>query len=582
MAPSWTPNQYRWNFLAAPTAAEAIAGKKYSPLIATILAHRGVTSVAQADAFLNPSLNDLHDPATLHGCEQAASILADAIRAEKKIVIYGDYDVDGITSVSILLSCITLLGGTASHYIPHRLDEGYGVNPEALEELIGAGAELIVTVDCGVTAVETLAEFSGRGCEFIITDHHTPSSSLPNVAAVVHPALGDAAANRDLCGAGVAFKLAWQTARAMCGNTRVDDDMKRFLLEATTLAALGTIADVVPLTGENRIIAAFGLRGIANCKLPGVSALVRLASLDGKPITARDVAFRIAPRLNAAGRMGHAGEAVELLSTADGARANELATFLDQQNNLRRDVEKTITAQALEMVESRGLNHPDNRTIVLASSDWHGGVIGIVASRMVDRFHRPSVLIGINDEGFGQGSGRSVRGFNLVNAIRACEGHLLSCGGHAMAAGLRMKQANFDAFAAAFEAYARENSNEEQLAPPLDIDAETTFAALDQSTVRTIEQLQPFGCQNTHPVVAVRNCRIAAPAKRMGKNGSHVSMLLDHEGTSLRVIGFGMGDLADALLDHTHIDIAGEPTLNTFNGRTNVELRLQDVQYCAE
>ncbi|MBT7170436.1 MAG: single-stranded-DNA-specific exonuclease RecJ, partial [Phycisphaerales bacterium] len=427
MNTAWTPNRYRWTLQDTPAAAETIAsaGKKYSRLAATILALRDVATADEADAFLTPTLNGLHDPAALYGCEQAGVILADAIRAEKSIVIYGDYDVDGITSVSILVSCIEMLGGSARYYIPHRLDEGYGLNAEAVDDLIGQGAEMIVTVDCGVTAVETLASVSGRGCEFIITDHHTPSDTLPDVAAIVHPALGDAPVNPNLCGAGVAFKLAWQTARAMCGNTRVDDEMRTFLLEATTLAALGTIADVVPLTGENRLLASFGLRGLANCQRPGVAALVKLARLEGKAITARDVAFSIAPRINAAGRMGHADEAVDLLATTDPAKAAAMASAIDKQNLRRREVEKEITAEAIAMVEERGLNQDENRSIVLASEHWHGGVIGIVASRLVDRYHRPTVLIGTNSSGIGQGSGRSVRGFNLVDALRACDENLL-------------------------------------------------------------------------------------------------------------------------------------------------------------
>ena len=434
-ARAWRPNQRRW--VVAPPfegAGDLARALRTSPLVATMLHNRGAGEPCAGGKFLTPKLSDLHDPLVLPGVETAARRIEQAVRDGEKIVIYGDYDVDGMTAVAILHRCLRMIGGDVEFYVPHRLEEGYGVNAEAVDKIVAGGAKLMVTVDCGITAAAEVARARQGGVDVIITDHHAPPETLPDATAVVHPALpGSDYPNPGLCGAGVALKLAWQIAREVTGADRVTDELREFLLDATCLAALGTIADVVPLREENRALAVFGLRGLPGSSHPGLGALLESANLVNEKLDAYHVGFRLAPRLNACGRMGHAQLAVELLTTAGPQEARRIAQYLQQQNSERQKTEREITAQAIEMVRAQGLDGPESRAIVLASEDWHGGVIGIVASRLVDRFHRPAILIAINGDGTGQGSGRSIAGFDMHKALHACGEHLMSYGGHAMA-----------------------------------------------------------------------------------------------------------------------------------------------------
>ena len=500
----------RWNILPShDLAADLAARLKTSPLIAQLLLTRGYSDPADCRRFIRPSLGDLHKPILLPGLAKAAERVAKAIRDGDKIVIYGDYDVDGITATAILWHAIKVLGGTVDFYIPHRIDEGYGLNAEAITQICDAGAKLILTVDCGVTAIEQAMVAAGRGVDLIITDHHewheregdesgevgggdvgggevggrrdagatvlvtdalptapppylptallgptAPLSSphLPDCFALVHPRLPTADApypNPVLCGAGVAFKLAWGIGMAVCGSEKVSDAFRAFLLDATALAALGTIADVVPLVGENRALAHFGLGGLKESKLVGLRALIASAGLTGQNLSSFDVGFKLAPRLNACGRMGHARLAVEMLTSADEAKAGEIAQYLEQQNRLRQVMERKIVAQAVEQVTERGFDKDDQCAIVLGHAEWHPGVIGIVASRIVERYHRPAVMVALNN-GHGQGSGRSIAGFHLARALHACRQHLDAHGGHEMAAGLKVRTENFEAFRDAF------------------------------------------------------------------------------------------------------------------------------------
>lgn len=580
MACAWKPNAHRWQIApAVPEAVDLARQLRTTPLVATVLHHRGAADVDSGMRFLRPSLNHLHDPAELPGCEQAAERIAKAVADGEKIVIYGDYDVDGMTAVAILHRCLAMVGASPEFYVPHRLEEGYGVNDEAIDSLIAEGAKLIVTVDCGITAVDSLARARQAGVDVIVTDHHRPGETLPDVAAIVHPDLpGQSYPNPDLCGAGVAFKLAWQLAREITGARRVDRQMREFLLDATCLAALGTIADVVPLRGENRALAVFGLRGLPQSHHPGLMALLESTNLTGETLDAYHVGFRLAPRLNACGRMGHARLAVELLTDAPSERAGEIARYLAQQNTQRQKTEREIAAEAIEMVRAGG-DLDERRTIVLASEDWHGGVIGIVASRLVDRFHRPAVLIAINGDGTGQGSGRSVPGFHMHRALRACSEHLLSFGGHEMAGGVRIECGKVDAFAEAFEEFSRSNMDADALDPTLRIDAEATLDDLRYRTVEHLVSLAPFGQGNPAPVVAMRGMKLLGQPKRMGRSGKTLGMVLGDNGGRIRAVGFGMGDLADELVGVQTVDIAAEPTLNHFRGNTSVELKLRDVKW---
>ena len=551
-----------------------------SPLAAQVLANRGITDPDAATRFLSPKLNDLRDPAELPGVPDAARRIAQAVRDGEPIVIYGDYDVDGMTAVAILDACLSLAEANVTTYVPHRLEEGYGLHGPALTDLIAGGAKLIVTVDCGIGAVDAVAKARAAGADVIITDHHAPPQQTPDATAIVHPALpGSTYAFPMLAGAGVAFKLAWQVARELCGSTRVDEPMRRFLLNATCLAALGTIADVVPLVDENRVLAVHGLSGLPHADHPGLQALIKASGLDGEKLDAYHVGFVLAPRLNAAGRMGHAQLALDLLTGRAGDRCGEAAEYLNAQNADRQKVERAITAEAVGRVESEGLAADDRRAIVLASTDWHGGVVGIVASRLVDRFNRPAVVIAINGDGVGQGSCRSVAGLHMREALDACAEHLIGFGGHAMAAGLRVDPANLPAFTNAFVGYANANLAADAMAPQLDIDAETTLPALTYDAAEQLTRLAPFGRGNPEPLVAIRGCGLVTEPRRMGQKGQTLGLMLSQNGKTLRAVGFGMGAIADGLAGVRSVDVAATPTLNTFRGRTNVELKLKDVTW---
>ncbi len=575
---AWKQNGYRWEVAPAwDGAAENARRLKTSPLIAQILHNRGLDEVEQVRRFLNPKLTDLHPPELLDGIDVAVERLAGAVRDGEKICIYGDYDVDGMTAVAILYRLLAMQGAEVDYYVPHRLTEGYGVNVEAIEKIAADGVKLLVTVDCGVTAVEQLRRAGELGMDVIVTDHHAPDRVLPDVLAIVHPALPDSTyPNADLAGAGVAFKLAWHLACRMCGSARVDEPMRNFLLEATALAALGTIADVVPLLDENRVLAVYGLKGLAATEHPGLRALITSARLDGERIDAFDVGFRLAPRLNACGRMGHARLAVELLTRAEPDRCREIAEYLEKQNTERQKVERRITEEAVDMVRSTG---DDNKAIVLASHDWHAGVVGIVASRMVDRFGKPAVIIALDGEA-GRGSARSVDGFHMRDALAACGEHLTNFGGHAMAGGLGLSADAVEKFAADFNRYAAENITEETTLPVLQIDAEITISELSYQVVEQLERMGPFGRGNPRSLMAIRSARIMTPPQRMGRNGGTVSFIVGQDQPRpgrLRCVGFGMGELADELAGVNTVDIVGEPVLNHFNGRSSVEMHLRDV-----
>ncbi|MFP4106952.1 MAG: single-stranded-DNA-specific exonuclease RecJ [Phycisphaerae bacterium] len=581
MPRAWTPKTLNWNIPPADESAEQLARQiRTSRVVAQALVNRGISDADAARGFLSPKLNDLHDPEQLPGCVKAAKRIARAVEQNEKIVIYGDYDVDGMTSVAILHACLKMVDGDVSFYVPHRLDEGYGVNDEAVDKLIAEGMDLMVTVDCGVTAVQPVRKTVEKGVDVIITDHHAVGQALPPAEAIVHPDLpGELYPNPHMCGAGVAFKVAWQVAREVCGTKRVDDRMKEFLLNATCLAALGTIADVVPLVGENRSLAVFGLRGLPQAKHDGLQALLASANLVGETLDAFHVGFRLAPRLNACGRMGHAQLAVELLTDAPAEKAAKIAGYLSQQNTERQKVEREITARAIELVEERGLDGDDARVIVLAEQGWHAGVVGICASRLVDRFGKPAVIIAINGDGTGQGSARSVEGFHMRDALQACGEHLLSFGGHAMAGGLRVAVQSVEAFTKAMEAHARQHVSDEQIAPSIDVDVETNLEELSYVVVEHLSRFQPCGQGNPHPRVAMRGLEIIAPPRRIGRSGKTATMVLGQAGQRMRAVGFGMGDLADRLVGIKKVDVVAEPVLNTFRGRTNAELQLIDVRW---
>lgn len=586
MANRFGDSKYLWEVLPPNEQADELAKALGIPVaVAQSLCHRDVTDEESARRFLEMKWSDLVDPAEMHGTVAAGKRIAQAVAANEKIVIYGDYDVDGTTSTAILHECITLAGGNVDFYVPSRMEEGYGVNADALNEILDDGAKLVVTVDCGISAADVVAEFKGR-LDFIITDHHTLSDKLPQADAVVHPALsidGKAYPNPVLCGAGVAFKVAWQAARAIEGTDRVSKKMQNFLINATALAALGTIADVVPLLGENRTIASLGMIALKQVEHVGMQAMVK-AFCRGDNVTIRDVGFGIAPRINAAGRMGHASTAIKLMMTDSPEQAAAIAKELDKLNEQRKVVEREITEQAVELVKSGGLDSPDHKIIVLHDDAWHSGVIGIVAARLMDRFSKPVVMIAVDENGQGQGSARSIDGFHIANAFTACSQWLISNGGHAKAAGLKIDMNNIDSFVETLSKYAVDNFSDDMLLPKLPIDAEAKLYELaTMSAARTVNAMEPFGSCNAQPYFLMRNCKVVGRPKRMGRNGATLGLTLtQNDSQPVRGVGFFMGDCADFLETQRDVDVVVTPTLNTFNGSTNIEFLLKDIRVIQE
>jgi single-stranded-DNA-specific exonuclease len=554
---------------------------KVSPLLAQVLINRGITDTAEASVFLRPKLTELIDPARMPGIEPAVRRLKLAITNREKITVYGDYDVDGISGVAILWQVLTLLGADVDYYIPHRIDEGYGLNPEAIETLAKSGTKLLVTVDCGVTAFNSAETAAQLGLDLIITDHHQLDPVLPQATAIVHPALEASYPNQDSAGAMVAFKLAWAVANEFNPGRRLEPKLREFMLSATSLAAMGTVADIVDLRGENRILTSYGLKALPDCKLSGIEALIETAGLTGHSLDSFHIGFRLAPMLNAAGRMGHARLAVELLTSDSPIRSMQIAEYLKEQNSQRQQCERKIFKQACEMIVEQDMNHPDRKSIVLASENWHTGVIGIVASRIVDKFYRPTIMINAADaeNGIAQGSGRSIPGFCLLSAIRACSQHLNSFGGHKMAAGITIAIEKIDRFAAELEDYAKQNLNENDVAAKLHIDAAVPLETFRIETVSELQMLGPFGQGNPEPTFATKGVRLASPPRRVGSGREHLQLAITDNTAAIRCIGFRFGKLENKLLESEFFNVAYQPQINTYNGNSNVEFVLTDIQF---
>ncbi|MFK7788374.1 MAG: single-stranded-DNA-specific exonuclease RecJ [Phycisphaeraceae bacterium] len=598
MTAARTPPATRWQTTDAPIDAVPLLPGLH-PLVNRLLRARGVENTDQAERFLNPKLKHLHDPATLPGCVRAAQRLKLAVEQQQPIIIYGDYDVDGVTASSILYHTLKQAGASVQTYVPHRLDEGYGLNAEAIANLAGStdACPLIISVDCGITATEPAKVAKDLGVDLIITDHHEfDLDNLPDAYALVHPGLPPEPntqnptpspyPNRDLCGAGVAYKLAWQFALEYTGceqGGKLPDAYRKLLLDLLAFAALGTVADVMPLVGENRAITTFGLQRISHTSFQGLNALIDASQLRSEKIDSYHIGFVLGPRLNACGRMGHAKEAVELLTTATGERAKELAEYLHDVNDERKATEREIVEQATQMVLDAGYDQPNTRVIVLAHEDWHPGVVGIVASRLVEKFCRPVVLLCIDaSTQTAKGSARSVDAVNLHDAIQTCNQHLTKFGGHAMAAGLSLPADNIDAFRADLIEQVNTLLSPDELVQHIRVDADLTLADCTTDVFHLIKSLAPFGRGNPKPRLMLQGLTLDRPAQQMGSGGKHLSMQLrdGNAGTSrtIRAVAWSMGDLAETLPAGAKIDVVFQPSINEWRGNTTAELHVMDLR----
>jgi single-stranded-DNA-specific exonuclease len=549
-------------------------------IVAALLTARGITSAAAVKAFLAGTLADLRDPETLPGVPEAADRILAAARAGRPIVIYGDYDADGMCATAILAGCLEAIDAKSSWYVPDRFEEGYGLNAAALETLAAGGAGLVVTVDCGIASVSEARRARELGLELIVTDHHAFADALPEADVLVHPRLpGTDYPFGELCGAGVALKLAWAIATRASSAKRVTPRLREMLLRGIGLAALGTVADVVPLLDENRIFVRHGLECLRQKGGPGLARLIELAGLAEKSaLDAEDVAFRLAPRLNAAGRLGQAARGIELLTTADAARAVSLADYLHELNAQRETEERSIQLAATKQARER-FDPESDAALVLADRGWHAGVIGIVAGRLAERFHRPVVMIA-QDPHQGRpaiGSVRSVPGFDVHEALVACRDLLVTCGGHAAAAGLRIEDGRIDAFRKAFCDAVDRRLPAELRRAQVAIDGETSLGGLTLDAVEQLERLAPFGQANRRPILCASAVTLAEPPRVIGAGGKHLAMQFVQHGRKVRGVAFGAAEWLPHLPSPGQpFHVAFKPKINEYRGRRTAEMEVID------
>jgi single-stranded-DNA-specific exonuclease len=561
----------RWRLREPDAAAVALLEQEgISPLLSRLLANRGIGDAIAAKRHLSSALSDLHDPFLLSGMETAVDRLVEARQKQEMVCVYGDYDVDGITSVALLIDFFRSVAIPCCYHIPKRLEDGYGMSPDGVNAAASQGAKVIVTVDCGITALKEAELCRSKGIDLIITDHHMPPEEIPVAEAVINPLIASSLFPfRGLAGVGVAFNLVMALRIRLREIGLFDSNCEPNLRRCLDLVALGTVADLVPLIDENRIFVRHGLRQLTLSERPGIQALKTVAGIRGE-VSCSDVGFRLAPRLNAVGRLEDASLGVELLLCNDPNEAATIASELDRNNAERQTVEREILGDALSMVKSDP-SLKGRKSIVLASYDWHPGVIGIVASRIVDIYHRPTVLIAMQDGG-GKGSGRSIPAFHLHDALNACAEHLLKFGGHKHAAGLAIEESTLEGFVEQFDRVAQGLLSSEDLLPELAIDAEISPSELSMELAEQIASLAPFGIGNPEPLLLLKGAIIE---KRQLLKESHLKLQISANSRSFTAIGFNMADRAEMT---GPIDLAVTPQVNRWNNRRTLQLRIKDIR----
>lgn len=543
-----------------------------SPFLASLLVGRNIDSVDVAGPFLDPKLSDFANPLGLPQMRVAAERICEAIRKREKVVVYGDYDVDGITSVSLLLAFFRDVGFSADYMLPSRFRDGYGLNPARVEEIAEEGYQLLITVDCGSASRKEVQYLAERGVDVIITDHHRVQGEIPEALAFINPdGWKDDSEWQVLAGVGVAYLLVMSVHILLKSDDRFADRLQP-LKSYLDIVTLGTVADMVPLRGPNRALVVHGLAFLATAQArPGIVALREVSGLAGKPVDTTAIAFYMAPRINAAGRLGNAEIGVELLLSPSLRKALTLAKQLNEDNQRRRELEGGIFEEADRVVASE-MAHRNLRAIVLASPDWHKGVLGIVASRLCEKYFRPTILMHIED-GHATGSGRSIAGFDLAAALEGCSEMLLRHGGHAMAAGLTIDVDKLDTFRKHLEGLVTAALPEADLEPALGIDAVVPFEAVDNRMIADLERLGPYGMGNEEPVIGVRELVVKS---RQVVGGDHLKLNVEHQGRVLEAIGFRMADREVRRGDL--IDLAFFPEIRAWAGMSYLQLRLKDVR----
>jgi len=531
--------------------------------IARLLLRKGFNTTAEVQAFLSPRLKTLTDPFLLPNMEKAVARILTALDRHERIVLFGDYDVDGVTSLALLAETVRAYGCAPDLFLPLRMEEGYGLTGESVQRCIEQHRpRLLIALDCGTSSAVEIVDLRRRGVDVIVVDHHEPKSALPECAAIVNPKTDPASAFHYLCTAGIVFKLC----HALLKSRPIEFDLKLRL----DLVALATVADIVPLRGENRTFVHRGSIEIAKSDRPGLKKLIELSGVK-RPIFTDDIAFRLGPRLNAAGRLSTAEKSLRLLLTRDEAEAGELAAFLDKQNRERQEVEKQIFAAAEEKIAAEF--NSDHAAIVVSARGWHPGVLGIVASRIAHKYHRPTIVIGVDDSGVGKGSGRSIEGLNLVQTLTRCAEKLDKFGGHEMAAGLTVREQDVDLFAEKFRSVARELLSDEHLQPRLSVDHEICFSELNFDFLRWHEMLQPFGNGNPQPLFFARGVEQVRAPRVVGEN--HLALVLRQQNYQHRAIFFGA---AQNSLPAQPWDVAFRIRSDEYQGDTRLEMRVEALR----
>lgn len=561
----------RWTYKPKPTPEKIstlVESLNISPMIAELLVSRGIETFEQARLFFRPTLADLHDPFLMKDMEKAVARIEQAILSGENIMVFGDYDVDGTTAVSLVASYLKTIYPNVATYIPDRYLEGYGISFKGIDYADDNEISLIIALDCGIKSLDHVAYAKEKGIDFIICDHHRPGETIPDAVAVLDPKRVDCTYPYDeLCGCGIGFKLI--QALGTNRNQTIEDLEPYLDLVATAIAA-----DIVPMTGENRILAKFGLQVINSNPRPGIQALIH--QVKKKELTITDVVFIIAPRINAAGRIKHGNHAVELLSEFNLEQAIAFAVEIEMYNSSRKELDKQITVEALRQIDSN--NEKEFFSTVVYQEDWHKGVIGIVASRLIETYYRPTLVFTKSGDKLAA-SARSVYGFDVYNALEACSEHLEQFGGHMYAAGMTLSEEKYEKFKLAFENEVKNTISAEQREPRISIDMELNFEDIDEKTMRILKQFEPFGPQNMTPVFATKNVFDTGYGKPMGLENEHLKLFVKQNNSEgYAAIGFGLGQKYDLISNRKPIEIAYSLSENEWNGKTTLQLNLKDLR----
>ena len=583
---------YQWNIRHLTAVEQELQQQlerelNISSAAARMLVVRGIQTADEARAFVRPSLDNLHDPFLMKDMDKAVERLHQAIIQGEKILIYGDYDVDGTTAVALMYRFLQNLASNLSpltfnldYYIPDRYTEGYGVSTLGIDYAAAQGCHLIITLDCGIKAVEKIAYANSKGIDVIVCDHHTPGDVLPDAVAVLNMKRSDCPyPYKDLSGCGVGFKLAQAYTQRYLAS-RLSPDSLITLLPLTQLLAMSIASDIVPITGENRILAYFGIRQLNTQPFTGLSAIMSVAGIEAKKLTINDLVYKIGPRINACGRMKSGRAAVELLLTDDPVFARQQAEEVNHHNEDRRDCDTETTKEALAQLQEDPA-YANRRSTVVYAPHWHKGVVGIVASRLTETYYRPTIVLTAGEDGIISGSARSVGGFDIYAAIDSCSDLLTNFGGHKFAAGLSMHVDNLPEFQERFEAYVAAHIREDQLQPTLQIEAELQLADITKSFYNVLRHLEPFGPGNPRPLFVSRHLINHRDTRAVGKEREHLRLDVTDRMNAITGIAFGRADMAEYIQNGNAVDICYELNENTFNHYTTIQMMVQDIQPCS-